>query len=144
MLVVIGLIFGAVGGTQQNAWMEGYTMGRLTAAAGVDGALAPVAQVAPYAYGYPSHGPGFGGFFFMLLVGGAIFFVVTRFIHRARWHAWAMQGGAQGEWRPGPPWMHGPMGHGCWGKGQEQAEQAQAAQPQAMPPTAEAKPAAER
>ena len=154
-LVVIGLIFGAVSNVQQNAWMEGYTIGRLTAAAGETGAVAPVvpmapmAQVAPYAYGYPSHGPGFGGFFFMLLIGGLIFFVVTRFVHMARWRAWAMQGGPQGEWRQGPPWMHGPKGHGCWGQEPAPAAQAQAvkpqpAQPQAAQPAPDVQPASER
>ena len=60
-LAVVALIFGAISSGisagQQDAWMQGYTMGRLTAAAGVDGAtVAPAGQVAPfvapYAMGY--------------------------------------------------------------------------------------------
>ena len=52
-LAVVALIFGAISSGisagQQDAWMQGYTMGRLTAAAGVDGAtVAPVAPVAPF------------------------------------------------------------------------------------------------
>ena len=64
-LVVIGLLFGAVSGIRQNAWMDGYTMGRLTAAAGAEGAaVVPALPMAPYAYGFPSHGHGFGGLIF--------------------------------------------------------------------------------
>lgn len=115
-VIALGILLAVGGGMQRDAWMEGYTIGRLTAAAGVDGALAPAAPYMPYAY--PQRGPGFGGFFFLLLGGAALFFIFTRFLHMARWRAWAMQGGApgaQGEWHGGPPpWMGkgGPWGCG--------------------------------
>ena len=147
-LLILGLIFGAVSGMQRSAWMEGYTMGQLTAAAAAKGAVAPVAALAPYAVGgfAPHHGPGFGGFFFLLIFGGIAFFIVSRMIHMARWRAWAMQqggfpGGPQGAaqggpqagtpgaWGFGPPWMrHG--GCGGWGA-PEQAQPQQQAAPQA-------------
>ena len=133
-LVVLGLLLAVGGGMQRDAWMEGYTIGRLTAAAGVDGALAPVAPYMPYAM--PHRGPGFGGFLFLLLGGAAFFFVVTRFLHMARWRAWAMQGGqpgAQGDWHGGPPWMShgGPCGHGDRPAPEQQATPAAGEQPAA-------------
>ena len=144
-LVVIGLLFAGGSAMQRSAWVEGYTMGRLTTVGG-DGAAAavapmmPMAPMAPYAYMYPQHGPGFGGFLFLLIGAGLLFFVVSRFVHRARWQAWAMQGGPQGEWRHGPPWMQHPMGPGC-GRGptpETAPEQKPAAEPKpaAAPPDA--------
>ncbi|MFN8464180.1 MAG: hypothetical protein U0X20_01455 [Caldilineaceae bacterium] len=164
-LAVIALVFGAissgVSAGQQEAWMQGYTMGRLTAAAGVDGAaagvtpagVAPVAPfVAPYAMGYRSHGPGFPGFLFILLAIGGVFFVV-RMIKMSHWRRYAamqgwqggwpqggpqpgaQQGGPQADWQQGPPpWMRGHWGCGPWGGPWEQqgAQQPQAAQP--VPP----------
>jgi hypothetical protein len=129
-LLVFGLIFGAiangVSAGQRDAWMEGYTMGRLTAAAGVDGALAPMAPYAGYGAGYTAtrgHGPGFGGFLFMLLGAGALFFFISRLVMRERWRTWAAMQGAPGAAMPGgpaglhqgPPWTHGPRGCGPWG-----------------------------
>jgi hypothetical protein len=104
-LVVAALIFGAVSSGiavgQRDAWIQGYTMGRLTAAAGAEGAAAPVvpnaAYAVPYAVGYQSHGPGFGGLFFLLLGAGALFFFLSRTVIMARWRTWAaMQGAPQG------------------------------------------------
>jgi phosphotransferase system glucose/maltose/N-acetylglucosamine-specific IIC component len=112
-LVVIGLLFGVGSSMQRNAWMEGYTMGRLTAAAGVDGALAPMMPYAPVAVGYPQHGPSFGGVLFLFFGAGLFFLIASRFWHRARWQEWAAQSGQPGETRHGPPWMH--HGRGCWG-----------------------------
>jgi hypothetical protein len=150
-LLVLVLIFGGISNNvaagQQSAWMEGYTMGRLTAAAGVDGAVAPMAPyAAPYAApygGYAPRGPGFGGFLFLLLGAGALFFVFSRFARMARYWAWmatqggpqgAWQGGAQGPWqegpqgawRQGPPWMHRQWGCGAQGQ-QAGGQQEQAA-----------------
>jgi len=162
-LLVIGLVFAGGGRAQQGAWMEGYTVGRLTAAAGVNAAVAPVAPVAPlapyaagYPMGYPHQGPGFGGFLFLLFGAGALLFVFSRFAHLARWRAWAMQqdwsqGGAPGEWRGGPPpWMRERMHGGCGHHHQapnQQPEQAPVQQPNqtAAPQTEpEVKPAADR
>lgn len=124
--LVLGLIFAVGGSMQHNAWMEGYTIGRLTAAAGVNGALAPAAPYLPHAF--PPRGPGFGGILFLLLGGAAFFFIVSRMLHMARWRAWAMQGGA-------PPWM----GHGGpWGCGQGQS---QAQKGESQPTAAQAPPA---
>src|SRR3954463_13839022 len=102
-LVVVGLIFAGVSSRisagQRDAWVQGYTMGRLTAAAGAEGAAAPIVPnaavyAAPYAVGYQHHGPGFGGFFFLLLGAGALFFFISRMVMMARWRSWAaMQGG---------------------------------------------------
>jgi hypothetical protein len=154
-LLVLALIFGGIASNvaagQQSAWMEGYTMGRLTAAAGVDGAVAPmVPYAAPYAApygGYAARGPGFGGFLFLLLGAGALFFVFSRFARMARYGAWMAaqggpqggtqgpwQGGPQGDWRHGPPWMHRPWG--CGGPGQQEQATGQAqAQGQAQEQT---------
>ena len=83
-------------------------MGRLTAAAGAEGAAAPIVPnaavyAAPYAVGYQHHGPGFGGFFFLLLGAGALFFFISRMVMMARRRSWAaMQGGPQG-WPQGGP-----------------------------------------
>lgn len=115
-LLLCGLIFGMSGAVQRNAWMEGYTIGRLSAASGLDGAPAAVAPIAPYAYpGYGHHGPGFGGFLFLFFGAGLVFFFVTRLGRMAHWHAWAMHGGPQGEWKQGPPpWAHHHQhGWGC-------------------------------
>lgn len=160
-LLVIGLIIAGGAHAQQGAWMDGFMMGRLTAVAGTNTAVAPVAPVAPvmaypvgYPMGYPHQGPGFGGFLFLLFGAGMVFFVVSRFVHMARWRAWAMQqdwsqSGAEGEWRGGPPpWMHGPMHGPCGHKpapGQsQQAPVQQAAQAPAQPPAVDAPAAAER
>jgi hypothetical protein len=131
-VMVVALIFGAVSSGiaagQRDAWMQGYTMGRLTAAAGAEGAAAPVvpnaaAYAVPYAVGYQSHWPGFGGFFFVLLAAGALFFFVSRMVMMARWRTWAaMQGSPQAAPQGGP----------------------QAQQPQAAPGQAPEQPAAER
>ena len=112
-LVVVGLIFtgvsSGISAGQRDAWMQGYTMGRLTAAAGAEGAAAPVvpnaaAYAVPYAVGYQQHGPGFGGFFFLLLGAGALFFFISRMVMMARWRTWAaMQGGQQGWPQGGTP-----------------------------------------
>jgi hypothetical protein len=151
VLLVAGLIFGAVSsgiaGGQREAWMEGYTMGRLTAAAGVDGAVAPLAPytgayVGPYAYGpgFGRQGPGFGGVLLILLGMGALFFFVSRLVMRERWRAWAaMQGasgnpqfgpdfGPQGPWHMGPPWRHARRGCAPWQAYWEQAEASPAQQ----------------
>jgi hypothetical protein len=174
-LVVVGLIFvgvsSGISAGQRDAWMQGYTMGRLTAAAGAEGAAAPVvpnaaAYAVPYAVGYQPHGPGFGGFFFLLLGAGALFFFISRMIMMARWRTWAAmqggqhgwpqggpQGGPQSDWHHGPPpWMRGRWGCGPSGAQWEQAQQAQqqaqqsgqAQQPQAAPSQAPEQPAAER
>jgi hypothetical protein len=155
-LLVVGLVWGAVAssiaGGQRDAWLEGYTMGRLTAAAGVDGAVVPLAPyVGPgalsYGPGVGARGPGFGGPSFggllLFLVGaGALFFVVRRVLH-ARGGAWAaMQGSAAGiapgappfgpHFGPGPggraggPWP-GHRRCGPWGAGWEQAQAAERA-----------------
>jgi hypothetical protein len=154
-LLVVGLILGAVSsgiaGGQQAAWMEGYTMGRLTAAAGVDGAVAPLAPYAgygaPYALGpgFGHRGPGFGGVLLILLGMAALFFIGSRLVMRERWRAWAAMQGAQaggapgvqdspsfgpgvgphGPWHMGPPWGHGRRGCGPWQAYWEQAERAQ-------------------
>lgn len=130
-VVVIGLLFGVGSSMQRNAWMEGYTMGRLTAAAGVDGALAPMMPYAPVAVGYPQHGPGFGGFLFLFFGAGLFFLIATRFWHRARWQEWAAQTGQSGEVR---------HGYGCWGRHGQEAQGPAARQPA---PT-ESKPAEEQ
>jgi hypothetical protein len=100
--------------------------------------VAPVVPYDPYAMGYAHHGPGFGGFLFLLFGAGLIFFVVTRFVRMARWHAWATHGGppwmqpgmqpgaSQGQWHQGPPWMRGGMGWGCGQQGQQPPTQAEA------------------
>jgi hypothetical protein len=171
-LLVVGLVFGAVGSGiesgQRDAWMEGYTMGRLTAAAGVEGAIAPMVPYAgPYAMGYRGHGPGFGGFLFLLLGAGALFFVGSRIAMRARWKAWAMQGqqgfgpgwgpggmhpgagsDSQAQWRQGPPWAQGrggcgPQQQGPVEQGQVQGAQATAAR-ETPPAAAPEQPSAER
>ncbi len=129
-LVVIGLLFSIGGSMQRNAWMEGYTLGRLTAAAGVDGALAPMMPYAPVAVSYPQHGPGFGGILFLFFGAGLFFLITTRFLHRARWQEWAAQGAQAGEMR---------HGRGCWGHPGRQAQE----QASSSPAQAETKPAPE-
>lgn len=111
-LVVLVLLFGAVANGQRDAWTQGYLVGRLTAAEGA-GALAP-AGLLPYAtYGFPQRGPGFGGFFFLLLGVGAAFFIGSRFARMAQWRAWAAQQGMTPEGQPNVPWGGPPMGWGC-------------------------------
>jgi hypothetical protein len=150
-LLVVGLVWGAVAssiaGGQRDAWLEGYTMGRLTAAAGVDGAVVPLAPyvgpgAAPYGPGGGARGPGFGGLLLFLVGAGALFFVARRVL-RARGEAWAaMQGSEAGpapggppfgpHFGPGPggraggPW-HGHRRCGPWGAGWEQAQAAERA-----------------
>ena len=110
-VLMLALIVAAVNGAQQNAWMEGYTFGRLAASAGEGAAMAPIL---PYGMGYAQRGPGFGGILFMLLGLGAIFFIGSRIFRFAMWRAWAAQnyGAAQNPdaaQNPGampPPWMH--------------------------------------
>ena len=68
-VLMLALIVAAVNGAQQNAWMEGYTFGRLAASAGEGAAVAPIL---PYGMGYVQRGPGFGGILFMLLGLGAV------------------------------------------------------------------------
>ena len=104
-VLMLALIVAAVNGAQQNAWMEGYTFGRLAASAGEGAAMAPIL---PYGMGYAQRGPGFGGILFMLLGFGALFFVGSRIVRCAMRHAWAAQ-------NPGampPLWMHHRHG-GC-------------------------------
>ena len=139
-VLVLGLVFGAVSSGQRDAWLEGYTMGRLAASSG-DGAAVVTAPYLPYAYGGgPQHGFGFGGFLFLLFAGGLIFFLVTRFARMAQWRAWAAQGGPGGPGGPGgqgwqgpPPWAQHRMRWGCQG---EQAEAAPPAAPPAVQPPA--------
>jgi hypothetical protein len=154
-LLVVGLIFGAVSsaiaGGQRDAWLEGYTIGRLTAAAGVDGAVAPFApylapSALPYGTGYATRGPGFGGpgfggLLLFLLGAGALFFVGARLMLRARWQAWSPRqgsetGGSQGAPEAGP-WRHTPRGCGPWRANWEQpqpAERTAEAQPRPTTP----------
>ena len=117
-VLMLALIFAAVNGAQQNAWMEGYTFGRLAASAGEGAAVAPIL---PYGMGYAQRGPGFGGILFMLLGFGALFFVGSRIFRFAMWRAWAAQNygatqnpdAAQNPGAMPPPWMHhrhGPCG----------------------------------
>ncbi len=126
-VLMLALIVAAVNGAQQNAWMEGYTFGRLAASAGEGAAVAPIL---PYGMGYAQRGPGFGGILFMLLGFGALFFVGSRIFRFAMWRAWAAQnygtaqnyGAAQNPdaaQNPGampPPWMH--HRHGSCGERQ--------------------------
>ncbi len=127
-LVIIGLLMAGGQALQQNAWTQGYLIGRLTATS-ADGAAA-AAPLVPYGYGYgyPSRGPGFGGFLFLLLGAGAIFFFFSR---AARWRAWAMQAAATGEGFQGPPWMHHRMRHSC--HEQQAGEQAPAQATETVP-----------
>lgn len=112
-LVVLALIFGAVSNGQRDAWTQGYLVGRLTAVEGGDGALA-TAGLLPYAaYGFPQRGPGFGGFLFLLLGAGAVFFIGSRCVRMAQWRAWAAQHGVTPEGQPNAPWGGPPMGWGC-------------------------------
>ena len=121
-LVVLALIFGAVSNGQRDAWTQGYLVGRLTAVEG-DGALA-TAGLLPYAaYGMPPQGPGFGGFIFLLLGVGAVFFIGSRFARTAQWHAWAAQQGAMPEGQPAAPWGGLPMGWGCGGHHHRQSQE---------------------
>jgi hypothetical protein len=125
-VVVLALIFGAVSNNQRDAWTQGYLVGRLTAVEG-EGALASAGALLPYAYGYPSRGPGFGGFFFLLLGIGAVLFIGSRFARMAQWRAWAAQQGLtpEGQGQPGAPWGGPPMGWGCGHhrQGQEATEE---------------------
>lgn len=159
-LLVAGLLFGAVSSGiangQRDAWMQGYTLGRLTAAAGVDGAVAPqlpyAVPYAAYGPGYGPRGPGFGGVLLILLATGALFFV-SRLVMRERWRAWAaMQGAAEGSpqpgpgapWHPGAPWLHGRR-CGSWGVPWDQAQAAQSERAaQAQGAAAADQPAAEQ
>ena len=133
-LVIIGLLMAGGQALQQNAWTQGYLIGRLTATS-ADGAAA-AAPLMPYGYGYPSRGPGFGGFLFLLLGAGAIFFFFTR---AARWRAWAMQAEAAGEGFQGPPWMHQRMRHSCHEKqaGEQAPTQATAGDSTSVEPAQE-------
>ena len=126
-VLMLALIVAAVNGAQQNAWMEGYTFGRLAASAGEGAAVAPIL---PYGMGYAQRGPGFGGILFMLLGFGALFFIGSRIFRFAMWRAWAAQdyGAAQhpdAAQNPGampiPPWMH--HRHGRCGERQVTPEQ---------------------
>lgn len=126
-LVVLALIFGAVSNGQRDAWTQGYLVGRLTAVEG-DGALA-TAGLLPYAaYGLPQRGPGFGGFLFLLLGAGAIFFIGSRFARMAQWRAWAAQQGVTPEGQPTPPWGGPAMGWGCGGHHHRQPQEQPAAE----------------
>ena len=142
-VVVLALIFGAVSNNQRDAWTQGYLVGRLTAVEG-DSALAPAGAMLPYAYGYPQRGPGFGGFFFLLLGIGAVFFIGSRMARMAQWRAWAAQQGMtpEGQGQPDAAWSgpwSGPMGWGC---GHHHRHQQQQQAPQTPPQPAE--PASER
>jgi hypothetical protein len=153
-VLVLGLIFGAVSAGQRDAWLEGYTMGRLAASSG-DGAAVVTAPYLPYAYGAGQRGPGFGGFLFLLVGGGLLFFFVTRFARMAQWRAWMAQGepgvsGGQGGapatgpgWQGPPPWVQHRMRWGCQGGQAESAPPAPAvAQPPAAPQSPPAAPPA--
>lgn len=109
--VVLALIFGAVSNGQRDAWTQGYLVGRLAAVEGTD-TLAAVGLL-PYAYGYPQRGPGFGGFLFLLLGIGALFFVGGRVLRMAQWRAWAAEQGIMPEGQASPPW--GRPFTGCGG-----------------------------
>jgi hypothetical protein len=133
-VLVLGLIFGAVSSGQRDAWLEGYTMGRLAATSG-DGAAVVTAPYLPYAYGAAPRGLGFGGFLFLLVGAGLLFFLVTRFARMAQWRAWMAQGGPGGQggapvtgpgWQGPPPWAQHRMRWGCQG---EQAQSAPASPP---------------
>lgn len=138
-LVVFG-IFGAIGSSmRQDAWMQGYLMGQLSA--GKEGAANPV--LAPYLYrgfggfGGPHFGVGPFGFIFPLLFIGLVIFGVSRACRYAAWrrgggqgsgpwgghHGWHGQqppaggeGRSGGSQQPGGPWgWHGPTPPG-WGQ----------------------------
>lgn len=131
VLLAGALLFAGAAAGQRSAWMEGFMVGRFTAAATAEGAgaAAAVMPYAAYAPGFGRSGPGFGGFLFLLLGIGLVAFFASRCSHRARWRWMAMQsapqGGAEGDWRHGPPpWMGGRWSHGPWGPnpwGHEQA-----------------------
>ncbi len=101
-LVVLALIFGAISNGQRDAWTQGYLVGRLTAVEGAD-TLAAIGLL-PNVYGYPQRGPGFGGFLFLLLGIGALLFVGCRFLHMARWRAWAAAQGLMPEGQANASW----------------------------------------
>jgi hypothetical protein len=129
VLLGLALLFAGGAAGQRSAWMEGYMMGRLSAVStGAEagaGAAAAAAMLpyAPYGMGFAHRGPGLGGVLFFVLGLGAVAFIASRCFHRARWRAWmaaqGAQGGAQTDWRQGPPppWVHGPWGTGPWGQG---------------------------
>lgn len=123
VLLLIAMLAMGANSMQQNAWMEGYTFGRLAASAGEGAALAPIL---PYGMGMSQRGPGFGGVLFLLLGFGALFFVGSRIMRYRMWREWA----AQNPDAPQPPWMMQHR-HGCWG--QQGAASATPAQEQTAP-----------
>jgi hypothetical protein len=155
VLAGLALLFAGATAGQRSAWMEGYMMGRLSVAttgaeAGTGAAAAALLPYGPYGMGFAHRGPGFGGVLFLLLGLGAVAFFASRCVHRARWRAWmaaqGAPGGAQAEWRYGPPpWAHGPWGHGPWSAGSatsQPAGQPEPGQPPAQPPQPPAEPPA--
>jgi hypothetical protein len=99
-LIVLGLLIGAQGAAQRDAWMQGYMMGRLSdgSAAGSAGALLP------YAYQGGSFGPSHFGGGFGVLFGIGLLILGLAFAGRCM-HArmWGMHGG---------PWQEHAEGHG--------------------------------
>lgn len=113
-LLVLGLLGAWSASAQQDAWTQGYLLGRLSSSgeSGGAGALAP--------YLYPGLAGGFGrprfgpfGFIFPLLGLGLVFLIVSRFFRIAAWRhggSWGHPGGRPwgGERGPegrfGPPW----------------------------------------
>lgn len=127
LLVLFG-IFGAVNSSaKQDAYMQGYLMGRLSASG--EGATGPVAPFMVPGYGYPGGfgGPRFGGnpfgFIFPLLFFGLVLFGLSRLFRFAAWRRW---GGPRG-YGPGGPWG-GP--HGWHGQPQPPAGGGGEGQPQ--------------
>ena len=131
-LLVLGLLGAWSASAQQDAWTQGYLLGRLSSSSEGGGA----AGLAPYLY--PGLAGGFGrprfgpfGFIFPLLFLGLGVFLVSRFFR-----IWA--------WRHhGPPWGYPGPGRRPWGG--ERGSEGQFGPPWArpegpQPPTSEPAP----
>jgi hypothetical protein len=107
VLLVIGLLVLGSNMIRQNAWNEGYMMGRL-AAGGETGTALPYGY--PGSFG-PSHFSGVGMFFGLLLL-GLLGLMAFRYMRHRGWQMAGKPGGPEGEehghsWRHHiPPW--------CW------------------------------
>ena len=99
-LIVLGLVILGGSMVRQNAWNEGYMMGRLSAG-GEAGTALPYGY--PGSFG-PSHFSGAGLFFGLLLI-GLLGMLAFRYMRHRGWQMAGKPEGEHGSWRHHmPPW----------------------------------------
>ncbi|HYN88557.1 MAG TPA: hypothetical protein VER55_08495 [Ardenticatenaceae bacterium] len=120
LLLLFGLLIGASGAAQRDAWMQGYMVGRLSAGGEGDAA----APLAPYFYGGGYRGPHFGGLG-LIFVLGLLFFLFGAVGKFFRCWGWRHSGGPGGG-----PWGRHGYGPPGWGRQQPpESEQGASSRP---------------